>query len=89
MLDRRHELEHIPMTAAESTNVVEDIKQTITTDGDHDLFAHYVKKEALEKAIFDGVPALALCGKLWLPTKDAMRYPVCTECKEIWEALGD
>lgn len=58
-----------------------------TDTGDHDLFAHYVTKAALEKAIFDGVPTRALCGKLWLPTKDATRYPVCAECKERWEAL--
>lgn len=58
-----------------------------TDDGDHDLFAHYVTKAALEKAIFDGIPTRALCGKLWLPNKDAQRYPVCVECKEKWEAM--
>lgn len=59
----------------------------LTDEGDHDLFAHYVTKEALEKAIFDGIPTRALCGKLWLPNKDATRYPVCAECKDVWESL--
>jgi hypothetical protein len=58
-----------------------------TDDGDHDLFAHYVTKAALEKALFDGVPTRALCGKMWLPTKDPTRYPVCPECKDAYEAL--
>lgn len=57
----------------------------IAEPGDHDTFAHYVRKDALEKAIFDGIPTVALCGKVWLPTKDAMRYPVCPECKDIYE----
>lgn len=61
-------------------------KQDVLTpydDGDHDLFAHVVPKLALERAIFEGIPAIALCGKRWLPTKDAKRYPVCPTCKEI------
>lgn len=56
-----------------------------TDDGDHDLFAHYVPKAQLEAAIFDGTSCLALCGKTWLPTKDATRYPVCPECKDVFE----
>lgn len=58
-----------------------------TDDGDHDLFSHYIKKEALERAVLDGVPAVALCGKHWLPTKDGLRYPVCPKCKDKWEQL--
>ena len=56
---------------------------------DHDKMAHYVEKEALEKAILDGIPCMALCGKMWLPTRDAKKFPVCPECKEIWEGMED
>jgi hypothetical protein len=59
----------------------------VTDDGDHDLFSHYVSKAALELAIFDGIPTRALCGKMWLPTKDPNRYPVCPECKSIYDGL--
>jgi hypothetical protein len=72
---------------AQITEIEQVVTPVDTDSGDHDLLAHYVKKEALEKAIFDGVPTLALCGKLWLPTKDALRYPICPECKEKWETL--
>lgn len=67
------------------------IEETVTrvTDGDHDTFAHYVRKDALERAIFDGEEATALCGKRWLPTKDAMRFPTCPTCKEIYEAIPE
>lgn len=57
--------------------------------GDHDTFSHYVRKDELEKAILSGIPTMALCGKMWLPTKDPMRFPVCPECKEIWEGLNE
>lgn len=63
--------------------------RVLTEDGDHERLAHYVTKRALEKAILDGIPTLALCGKLWLPTKDASRFPVCPECKEIFEEMDE
>lgn len=62
---------------------------TDADEDDHDRFSHYVPKPDLERAIFDGVPVRALCGKMWLPTKDPDRFPVCPECKEKWEALKD
>lgn len=58
-------------------------------DGDKDKFSHYVPKDQLESAIFNGTPCIALCGKAWVPTRDAERFPVCPECKEAWEALKD
>jgi hypothetical protein len=57
--------------------------------GDADLFSHYVTKVALEQAILTGVPCLALCGKKWLPTRDAQKFPVCLECKDAFDALPD
>ncbi len=55
--------------------------------GDHDRFAHYVPKDKLMKALVEGTPVRALCGKLWTPSRDPKRYPVCPECKEIWASL--
>ena len=56
-----------------------------TDDGDHDRFSHYVKKEDIVRATFDGVPATALCGKTWVANKSPEKYPVCPECKDIYE----
>lgn len=57
--------------------------------GDHDKFAHYVPKDALMEAIVSGIPLTALCGKQWVPTRDGLKFPVCPECKEIYEDLPD
>ncbi len=57
--------------------------------GDHDRFAHYVPKDKLMKALVEGTPVRALCGKLWTPSRDPSRFPVCPECKEIWESLPE
>jgi hypothetical protein len=56
-------------------------------DGDHDRFSHYVAKEKLTDALVMGTPVVALCGKVWVPSRDPKKYPVCPECKEIWEQL--
>lgn len=57
--------------------------------GDHDRFAHYFKKSDLELAFFEGRTITALCGKKDVPTRDFQKYPVCPECKEIFESMAE
>lgn len=60
----------------------------VTTDGgDHERFAHYVKKKAILPSAIEGTPLEALCGKKWVPSRDPQKFPVCPECKEIYEGL--
>ncbi|HWM00635.1 MAG TPA: DUF3039 domain-containing protein [Nocardioidaceae bacterium] len=68
---------------------VEDRRtQPSLDDGDHERFSHYVAKEKLTDAMVDGTPVVALCGKVWVPSRDPKRYPVCPECKDIWAGFG-
>ena len=55
--------------------------------GDHDKFAHYVHKDDVMEGIVFGVPVVALCGKIWIPTRDGSKFPVCEICKEIISSL--
>jgi len=55
--------------------------------GDHDKFAHYVKKEKILESAVTGKPVRALCGKKWLPNSNPDRFPVCPACKAIYEKL--
>jgi hypothetical protein len=57
------------------------------SDGDHERFAHYVKKSDIVRSNVEGVEVEALCGKRWIPNRDPNRYPVCPTCKEIMAAL--
>lgn len=56
-------------------------------DGDHDRFAHYVRKADIVRSNVEGVPVVALCGKKWIPNRDPSRYPVCPTCKELMAQL--
>ena len=63
--------------------------KTYTENGAHDRFAHYVDKESITEAIVDGLPCIALCGKVWIPSRDPDKYPVCPECKKRFEQMGN
>ncbi|MCL6551103.1 MAG: DUF3039 domain-containing protein [Acidothermus cellulolyticus] len=54
-------------------------------DGDHERFAHYARKDDILEATVNGTPIRALCGKIWVPSRDPSRFPVCPECKEIYD----
>jgi len=71
-----------------------------TDDGDHERFSHYVDKDKITEAMVAGTPVVALCGKVWVPSRDPKKYPVCPECKRLfdlgpegrmneWESRGD
>lgn len=69
--------------------VLDERTQQQTDHGDHERFSHYVPKETLTEAMVMGTPVIALCGKKWVPSRDPQRFPVCPECKEIWEGLSE
>lgn len=58
-----------------------------TEPGDSEKFAHYVNKNAQIESAVTGQPLKALCGKVWTPTRDPKKFPVCPECKEIYESI--
>ena len=35
------------------------------------------------QARIEGTPVEALCGFVWVPTRDPQRYPLCQACKEV------
>lgn len=51
--------------------------------GDRDRFAHYVAANRLGAARMSGQPVVALCGKVWVPTREGHGHPICPRCKEI------
>lgn len=55
--------------------------------GDHERYSHYVKKNKIVESAVMGNAVEALCGKIWVPSRDPERFPVCPTCKEIYEKL--
>lgn len=73
---------------ATGTSVLERAETTEQVEpGDHERFAHYVRKEKITESAVTGRPVVALCGKVWVPGRDPNKFPVCPVCKEIYEGL--
>ena len=48
-------------------------------------FAHMVLNEQdVTAAYVFGLPVTALCGKVFIPTRDPDKFPVCPACKEAF-----
>lgn len=74
-----------PVAPQSSGSILERPVERPLEHGDHERFAHYTAKDKLTEALVLGTPVKALCGKVWVPSRDPSRFPVCPECKEIFE----
>ena len=62
-------------------------KEEILEDGDHERYSHYVKKDKIVSSAVMGNTVIALCGKVWVPSRAPEKFPVCPACKAIYEKL--
>ena len=63
-----------------------------TTSTGEPVVAHIVKTEPGEDAAakvlearITGTPIEALCGHVWVPSRDPRQVPMCEACREIYE----
>jgi Protein of unknown function (DUF3039) len=78
------ELETMP---AETRPITEEVLET-----GEPASAHIVKTDpgesaaakVLEARIY-GTPLEALCGHVWVPSRDPKQLPVCQKCKDVYE----
>ncbi len=77
-----------PEPQRQTTALLEREKvEELVEPGDHERFAHYVRKEKILSSALSGEPVIALCGKVWVPGRDPKKFPVCPLCKEIYDGL--
>jgi len=80
----------VPMASELITMPVETLDPLavpVTDDGDHERFAHIVKKDDQMAGYVMGAMVTALCGKKWIPSRDPEKYPVCPTCVEVWSMM--
>lgn len=54
---------------------------------DKNRFSHYAEKVSITEGYVLGTPIVALCGKIFIPTRDPKKFPLCPICKKIADAL--
>jgi hypothetical protein len=81
--------EPLPMPEPDTMmgTLVEERPDTQLDEGDHERFAHFVKKDKIVESAVTGTPVIALCGKVWVPGRDPQKFPVCPDCKRILDQL--
>jgi hypothetical protein len=66
---------------------LDTVKITESEAEDVNRFAHYAEKVSVTEGYVLGTPVLAVCGKLFIPSRDPKKFPLCPICKKISEAL--
>ena len=78
----------LPSPDSGATAVLErELVEQPVEPGDHERFAHYADKDKIMESALTGIPVVALCGKVWVPNRDPQKFPVCPDCKRIYEGL--
>lgn len=81
------------MTELETMPAVDlDVDTREETETGEPTAAHIVKVKRGEDAAavvlearINGTPVEALCGFVWVPSRDPKQLPICEECKGIYE----
>jgi hypothetical protein len=58
-----------------------------TSQGDSDEYAHIVMRDDQMRGYVSGEPIKALCGKVWVPSRDYQGLPVCQACADERDRL--
>lgn len=75
------------MTQSQNLGSTAVEEQVHLDHGDHERYSHYVKKDKIVESAVMGNKVVALCGKVWVPSRDPKKFPVCPTCKAIYEGL--
>lgn len=62
--------------------------ETLELDGDDSpQYAHYAESASVTEGYIMGTPVYALCGIVFIPSKNPEKLRICPTCKKIMEAL--
>jgi hypothetical protein len=59
-----------------------------TDSNDNNELAHYAEAASVTEGYVMGTPVQALCGKIFIPSKNPERLKICPICKEIVEEVS-
>jgi hypothetical protein len=58
-----------------------------TQEGGEEKFAHYAEAASVTEGYVMGTPVIALCGKIFVPSRNPERLRVCPICKEVMDSV--
>jgi hypothetical protein len=57
------------------------------SDKKEEYFAHYADAAKVTEGYIMGTPVIALCGKVFIPSRNPEKLRICPICKEIADGL--
>jgi len=82
----------VPVSAVKTMPVQADPQTEQIPETGEPVVAHIVKTEPGENAAakvlearINGTPIEALCGHVWIPSRDPKQVPMCAKCKDIYD----
>jgi hypothetical protein len=69
------------------TATAQELSTEELTENGRPKYAHYAESVSVTEGYVLGKAVLAVCGELFVPSRDPKKFPVCPICKEIVEAL--
>jgi hypothetical protein len=78
------ELQTMPAEVRPDTEIVPETGEPLNAHIVKTLPGESAAAKVLEARI-NGTPLEALCGHVWVPSRDPKQLPLCQQCKEIYE----
>jgi hypothetical protein len=62
-------------------DIIEDVNEEL--DFEEPVVCHLISKEDALNGYINGVAITAVCGHVFVPTRDPDKFPLCQKCVEI------
>ncbi len=69
-----------------SVDLQERLEESLT-DSEEPKYAHYAESVSVTEGYVLGKPVVAICGQIFVPSRDPKKFPICPICKQIAESL--
>lgn len=68
-------------------SVLEQKSENKISYQDENRFAHIAEKNSVTEGYVLGTPVVALCGEVFVPSRDPEKFPICPICIKLAELL--
>jgi hypothetical protein len=59
----------------------------LPADNDEIRFSHYAESVSVTEGYVLGKLVAAICGEIFIPSRDPKKFPICPICKDIADSL--
>lgn len=66
-----------------SAGTITELEEKLDQDNKGPEVAHYAEKTSVTEGYVLGSPVIAICGQVFVPSRDPENLPICQECSEI------